>query len=234
MFQARCKTAGEKIYKTVDNVEGIVLMKVRPEGVNYHDQFAMDDPYGGDVGGDGYIRNFLRGRTENGSLLEHPNANSYRYVEAIDAKDGKRYRYTGSVKVVGTMDANAPNVKLALKNNHSFDLNIYAFVVEHAPALGPMPRYGVTYDDISTRQDREYWIAGSTLRVIDLRTNEVIAERIGYMMDVGQGNTSGGRSPWLLATFHACPAFPTDPGKHPLQMGQTRDFAEKVLHHSKY
>jgi hypothetical protein len=30
------------------------------------------------------------------------------------------------------------------------------------------------------------------LKVIDLQTNEVMAERIGYMMDRGQGDISGG------------------------------------------
>jgi hypothetical protein len=87
----------------------------------------------------------------------------------------------------------------------------------------------VTYDDISTREERGYWIAGSSLRVIDLQTNEVMAERIGYMMDRGQGNNSGGRSPWLLAARTACPRFPTDPGGHTYQTDQTREFAEKTL-----
>ena len=30
MFQERCKKAGEFIHKTVENVEGILLLKVRP------------------------------------------------------------------------------------------------------------------------------------------------------------------------------------------------------------
>jgi hypothetical protein len=88
----------------------------------------------------------------------------------------------------------------------------------------------VTYDDISTREDREYWIAGGALKVIDLETNEVIAERIGYMMDRGQGDISGGRSPWPLAASHACPSFPVAPGGQPFKAYQSRDFVEKVLH----
>ena len=91
------------------------------------------------------------------------------------------------------------------------------------------PRHGVTYDDISTREERDYWIAGSSLKVIDLKTNEVMAERIGYMMDRGQGNTSGGRAPWLLAADHACPAFPAGPGGHTYQTDQTHDFVVKAL-----
>lgn len=44
MFQERCKTAGEKIYRTAEDVEGILLMKLRPSGINYGSQLTMDDP----------------------------------------------------------------------------------------------------------------------------------------------------------------------------------------------
>ena len=234
MFQERCKTAGERIYRTAENVEGVLLMKLRPEGINYghtqEQQFRMDDPYGFDVGGDGYIKNFLLGKDERGSLVRSDQTRlGYRYVEASDPKNGQRYRYTGSVRPVGWMKKDAPNIQLALKHNPNFDLNIYSFVLDKTPAPGPMPRYGVTYDDISTREEREYWIAGSSLKVIDLQTNEVMAERIGYMMDRGQGNNSGGRSPWLLAAYYACPSFPATPGGQPFTGYQTRNFVEKTL-----
>jgi hypothetical protein len=230
MFQERCKTAGEKIYRIVDNVDGIFLMKTRPKKGNFDDQFELSDPYGHDIGGKGYIETFLLPRNAKGSLTyKDPVKNGYHYVEAFDPEDGIRYRYTGAKKAVGRMDANAPNVKIDLARDPSFDLNIYEFVIDRMPALGSSPRYGVTYEDISTHQDREYWIAGGKIKVIDLQTNEAIAERIGYMMDRGQGNTSGGRSPWLLAERHACPSFPTTPGGQPFKMRTTRNFVEQVL-----
>ena len=46
-------------------------------------------------------------------------------------------------------------------------------------------------------------------------------ERIGYMIDPGQGNNSGGRAPWLLAKQTGCP--------YPPDFGQTRNFVEKTL-----
>lgn len=230
LFKERCQTAGEKIHRTAENVEGIFLMKLRPKEINYGDQYKMDDPYGRDVGGDGYITNFLLGRNTNGSLVEQGQVRTgYRYVEALDPQDGKRYRYTGGMKVVGKKDVNAKGVQMAMERNPNYDLNIYAFVLDKTPATGPQPRYGVTYDDISTREDRDYWIAGSSLKIIDLKTNEVMAERIGYMMDRGQGSTAGGRSPWLLAARYACPEFPVTPGGQPFKGYQTRDFVEKVL-----
>ncbi|MES2091156.1 MAG: hypothetical protein V4532_14430 [Pseudomonadota bacterium] len=61
LFAQRCQTAGEKIHRTVDNVEGIYLLKVRPQQINFGNQFSLDDPYGRDLGGDGYIESFVRG-----------------------------------------------------------------------------------------------------------------------------------------------------------------------------
>jgi len=239
MFQERCKTAGERIVRTVDKVDGIYLLKLRPEGMNYGEQYAMTDPYGDDLGGDGYIQMFLRGNYEanhSGTPIEGapPPPKGYRYVEAIDPKDGKRYRYTGGMKVVGKKNVSAPNVQINLQRNPNYDLSIYAFVLDKAPAPGQSPRYGVTYDDLSTREEREYWIAGSSLKVIDLQSNEVIAERIGYMWDPAQGNRGGGRAPWLFAPDHACPSFQRNPLRPPghgaeAQRRQTQYFVEKSL-----
>jgi hypothetical protein len=238
MFVERCKKAGEFIHRTAENVEGVFLMKIRPKEINYGDQYKLDDPYGADLGGDGYILNFLRGfETRQAQFAPgSPSRYGYHYVEAIDPKDGKRYRYTGSMKVVGRKNPNTPNHQVELARNPNIDLNNYAFVLDKVLAPSAMPRYGVTFDDISTREERDYWIAGSSLKVIDLQTNEVMAERIGYMMDRGQGNRSGGRSPWLFAADNACPGFQRNPNR-PIPPGrgasaqshQTEDFVETIL-----
>jgi hypothetical protein len=242
MWQERCKTVGEKIYKTVEGVEGVYLMKQRSSKTNFRDQFQLDDPYGSDLNGDGYVESFLRGSFQagkaNASPVGFPSRIGYRFVEVQDVKDGQRYRYTGGMKVVGQMDATAPNVQIDLKRDPNFDLNIYRFKLDRVPATGIPPRYGVTYDDISTREEREYWIAGSSLKVVDLQTNEVIAERVGYMVDWAQGSQAGGRSPWLFAANTACPDFyrnrtavSAEERRHSSsgQAYQTLDFVEKVL-----
>jgi hypothetical protein len=227
MFAQRCKTAGEKIYRTVDNIEGVYLMKVRPDTINYDNQFVLDDPYGSDLGGKGYITTFIRGSYQANVKdipKDGPPRIGYSYVEALDPKDRQRYRYTGRIEEPWQTD------KSYLKGYMKFVL--YKNIAPSDSA----PQYGVTYDDISTREEREYWIAGSSLKVIDLKNNEVIAERIGYMMDFYQGSNKGGRAPWLWATAHACPNFlrnfktiyssPISPS----QDHQTLDFVEKVLH----
>ncbi|WCM90220.1 hypothetical protein [Acidovorax sp. NCPPB 3576] len=45
MFRERCKKSGVFIHRTVEDVEGVFLMKLRPEGLNYGDQYKLDDPY---------------------------------------------------------------------------------------------------------------------------------------------------------------------------------------------
>ena len=219
MFQDRCKKAGVTIHRTAENVEGVFLMKLRPDRINFGEQFAMDDPYGRDLRGEGYLLTFLRGsyqaQTKGTPLPGAPPRLGYLYVEAVDPKDGKRYRYTGRIEEPWQFDK-------------SYLKGYKRFVMERIDAPGPAPRYGITYDDISTREEREYWIAGSSLRVIDLKTQEVMAERIGYMMDRAQGSGAGGRSPWLFAADHACPSFAPRHGST-AQPYQTLDFAESVL-----
>ena len=227
IFQKRCQKAGEFIYRTAENVDGILLLKVR-ESYNHGDQYRMDDPYGHDSWGEAYFKGFFLDAAlvansfaseEQKERIRQTNQ-GFLYVDAIDPIDGKRYRYTGRTEEPWQTD------KKYLKG-------YLRFVLDKALAPEPKPLYGVTYDDISTREERDHWVAGSSLKVIDLKTNEVVAERIGYMIDPQQGNTSGGRSPWLLAASYACPGFGPSDRRSPgaaYQLDQTRRFVVKVLH----
>lgn len=231
MWLERCKKSGEFIHKTVDGVEGIVLLKLRPDDFDFADQFKMNDPYGRDLGGKGYIESFLRGsfqggRTDHVVQLGEPPHMGYLFVDATDPSDGKRYRYTGRIEEPWQTD-------------RSYLKGYLRFVMDKQPAPASFPRYGVTFEDISTSHEREYWIAGSSLKVIDLQTGEVIAERVGYMYDWAQGSAVGQRSPWLFAADNACPAFRGSTNSKvrvpaaSTQPYQTLDFVEKVLRPAK-
>jgi len=223
LFKLHCATAGEKIKRTVKDVEGIFLLKGRPKNTNFSDQFVMDDPYGSDFGGDGYIKGFLKAEHElpkryaaqrkDAPAIDPNDPIGFDYVEMADPHGSGRFRYTAHVYQPG-------------KTDPTYLLSAFRVALQKSPSTGAAPRYGVTYDDISTQEDRKVWIAGSSLKVIDLQTNEVIAERVGYMIDRGQGVTAGGRSPWFFAARAACPSFP-EPHAH--QAGQTARFVEKVL-----
>ncbi|MEN5182161.1 hypothetical protein ABE501_20660 [Comamonas testosteroni] len=219
MWQELCKQSGKKIYRSVENVEGIYLLKIRKSQTG--ELQSEYDPYGDDYDGDAYIKNFLKGVHDNPARPDLPKdaIAGYNYVEAIDPKDGLRYRYTGHWIEPWQTD------KSYLKGYMKFVLN-------KALASSTAPRYGVTYDDITTPEQRKYWIAGSSLRVIDMQTNETIAERVGYMVDLGQGNNGGGRAPWLAATKNACPLFIDNQSRNlssVVQLGQTRRFVQSIL-----
>lgn len=224
MWRERCKQAGEKIYKTAENVDGIFLMKIRSykTGDNY-DQFSMSDPYGGNSSEELYIISFMKGfNIPELSAGEDLSAreNGYSFVEANDPKSGTLHRYT-------------PRIEEPWQIDKSYLKGYTRLVMDSTPITAKQrARYGVTYDDISTKEERDHWIAGSSLRVIDMDTGEVLAERIGYMVDWAQGNTIGGRAPWLFAADNACPAFPEKRG-FVGQYRQTYRFVEKVLKPSK-
>jgi hypothetical protein len=196
----------------------------------------MDDPYGKDSSGEYYIQSFfLEPKLYVNKFLGSERLDEirrdnpgYRYVDAIDPKDGKRYRYTGGLKEV------IHTKSILMGGDGKTKFKTIDFVLDRVPAPAPAPRYGVTYDDISTREERDYWIAGSSLKVIDLKTNEVIAERIGYMMDRGQGKPGygGSEEAWLRAASNACPDFRPGGARQPgfsYQEEQTRRFVTKVL-----
>lgn len=206
IFNERCKTSGEKIYRTVENVEGIYLLKLRPS-YDFSYQGA-EDPYGnvGEYGhGDAYILSFLKGKSGEHDLLDSRSREKmgYRYVDAEDTFSGQRYRYSGAWwKDPKRSEKWSPELRL-----------------DRTPTSQPAPRYGVTYEDLTTPEERALWIAGSVLRIVDLQTNEILAERIGYMMDRGQGaGTPPTRLAWEFARAFSCP--PPAPSRY---------FVEKVL-----
>lgn len=222
LFEERCKTAGEKITRTVDNVEGVVWMKWRPQ---YPDrgQFVPDNLYDEECSGEECIKPLLR--ITSGHALNPDVASAYRtgydFVEAIDPRDGKLYRYFAHI---ATVKQRTPDqIKQYKKNSQGVDPgpNVYGFALVRESIEAYSAKYGIAWADISTREDRERWIAGGSLKAVDMQTGEVIAERIGYLMDTGQGSTGGFRDPWGWAWSYGprCP--------HPYE--KTWDFARRVI-----
>ena len=64
----------------------------------------------------------------------------------------------------------------------------------------PASRFAAVWEDISTPEDRSYWVAGSRLRIIDLLTESLVAERVGFV--IGEGSWATARAPG-----RTCPAI---------------------------
>lgn len=241
LFEEKCRTvAGEKIYRKVEDVEGVLLLKVRPR----RGERALADPmwpgaaFGRELAGDGYITSFLgyehsaspkgepvtpayRGYITTDYQPKNPsNLPGYRYVDVIDETDGKRYRYSGSVKVVGRKDTKAPAVARELQANPNLDLNVYRWTLDKTPASDPAPRYGVTFEDHVIPQERALWVASSTVKVLDLKTNEVLGEMTRYAWSPGLPSPANPSS-WLTAW--RCPDHAVGTGE------ATRKFADQIL-----
>ena len=183
LFDERCKSAGEKIYRTVDNVYGVLLTPLRPTRINDASQYDADDQYGYNVGGDEYVRYYLIGSSDLSS--------QYRFVEAPTEKG--KYRYTTPLNA-------AISYNYWTKGGGKVPINAEEIATFSA-------RYAIEWKDISKEKDRDHWIAGGALRITDRSTGELLGERTGYLFDVGMGSTSGQRSPWPWARYYgeSCP-----------------------------
>ena len=164
VFNEQCKTAGEKIYRTVDNVEGIMLLKVVPESTVSADAKTRDPMW------DNAALQENEGIRFIGKFLGLYGGSSYNYVDVLQPNQSDIIRYTGH---------HSP-LKQSLNPKH--------------PA-----RYAVTFENNVDPKLRRHWVAGAAIRVIDRKTDEVIAEKTIYAFEKGLGSTGGARMPWAFA-----------------------------------
>jgi hypothetical protein len=185
LFEEKCKTvAGEKIYRTVPDVDGVLLMKVRP----MRSERELADPmwpgaaFSRESGGDSYITTFLgyeyssspKGEPVTPKYRGYINTDKrpgglagYRFVDVINVSDGVRYRYRGRWEEPGLRDK-------------SYLKGYIKFYLDKTLTSAPAPRYGVTYEDHVIPEERVVGVASSTVKVVDLKTNEVLGEMIRY------------------------------------------------------
>lgn len=237
LYEDRCKNvAGIKIYKTVPDVEGLLLMKIRPD----RSDRELSDPnwpgaaFGEEYYGDSYIRSFLGYEypiTKDSSITQRYRGHihtdkrpgglpGYLWVEIPDPKDGQRYRYTGSDKITGKKDPNAFNVQLELKKNPNYDMNVYNWSLDKTPSPSKTPpRYAVTFEDHVIPEERALWVASSTVKVLDLKTNEVLGEMTRYAMSYIHAPRNS--MPWL--NHSVCPYSIGGDGTN------TRQFVDQIL-----
>jgi hypothetical protein len=221
LFDERCKTAGEKIYKTVENVDGVLLLKLRSAGleVKQEDQFWPDAGSPREYGGEDFVRSFLKfeyeneysqpdgttktmmrpgergqlnlNRRPNGSLLK----NGYQYVD-VKQPAGSFIRY---------------------RRTEERDSALTSDILKSKPS-----RYAIDFVNDTAPLDRQHWVAGTTIVITDTMTGEVIAERKSFAFEPGLGSDAGQRTPWLFA--ETCPSRREDE-----QRTVTRFFVDQIL-----
>ena len=167
-FEELCRTrAGDKVFRTVDGVQGIFRMRARSAADAAGDQFGLEDPYGFAIGD--------RSDAPNGELLE-------------------RYRFVETLRAFG-----APQSPPYKRHELLGQLGRSERLVEKLESA-----YGYTWEDLSTREMREKYIAGGRFTIRDLGSNEVLAERTGFVF---ARHRSGGRDRRFWTNIdNLCPA----------------------------
>jgi hypothetical protein len=175
-FEHLCKTeAGEFIFKTVENVQGLYMMRPREHATDYMQEhlYAMEDPYG--------YTDWEADRPQ--TIFVNPPWGLYSFLEVLlmpsirTSVSGAKYqRFSGYVQ------DRSPMIEERVTEIKS--------------------RYGYTWRGISRPHDRELGIAGGELIVLDLQVNEVLGVRRGFIRSGGVRNNATGI--WWLSA-RVCP-----------------------------
>jgi hypothetical protein len=188
-FDHLCKTeAGEFIYKTVENVEGLYMMRTRKEATDFDLEhlYALEDPYG-------YTNH-------EATMVEYNfvSPSRYGYLERPITPP----RSIQGTNLSNTSETSAQKSK-GYERYSGYDArhleSMYKETVERLTS-----RYGFTWRGITRPHDRELGIAGGELIVLDLNTYEVLGVRRGYIRTGGFRNTLTNVS-WL--TGQTCPTY---------------------------
>ena len=195
-FEHLCKTeAGEFIYKTAANVEGIFQMRPRKLSSDYELQhlYALEDPYG----------NIYGEREEPESLYVKPSL--YRFLETplVQREEPawkKSYRHPSFFI---EPDVNAKYVRY-FGYDGKVPKTMRKEYVQHLRS-----GYGYTWRGIRRPRDRDFGIAGGELIILDLHTEEVLGVKRGFLSAVADE-----RRPAGIAWTKVCP-FPAGKNKSP-------------------
>lgn len=187
------KYGGDHIYKTVDNIEGIFRIKERHPDYDTQekDQFGMIDPYGDAQRDPQHVEYFLMDQ-------QISSLDGYIYVEApaafgTNGPPYKRFYLEPTGRTIGD--------KYPYKNNaQNPELKVVEKKVEERAG-----RYGYVIEDLSTREMRKRWIGGGRIKIIDLKTNEILAERVGYFRAIGPAAMSHWSGESAYGNQRICP-----------------------------
>ncbi len=165
-FEHLCRTeAGEFIYKTVENVEGLYMMRPRDEMTyEYNHLYAMEDPYG----------HWNVEATEPEILFVKPSLYSFLETPVMSRTipESKRDTMHPSLFTKSDKGSKYPRYFGYDGNDRRTMQRLYS------PSL--KARHGYLWRGIGRPNDRELGIAGSEMILLDLQSNEVLAVHRAY------------------------------------------------------
>ena len=209
IFEERCKSAGEKIYQTVENVEGITLLNVPEDSP----QSSLNDPmwegavFSWSGSEEEYVKEFLYWEIKDDD-------DSIGQLQSVDPRPSARetqirlwghptnmskhrkayrgYRYTD----VKQKDKRFLRYRFPDDKDRK---DIDTLLVQ--PIERPS-RYALEYKPIVDPADRKHWVAGVTVNVYDLQTHTLMATKTWYALNPSQGHAY---QTWEWSRVEACP-----------------------------
>jgi hypothetical protein len=169
-FDHLCKTeAGEFIYKTVENVEGLYMMRLREQASDdeLSHLYALEDPYGYSVGGDKHPEEHF----------VQPAMGKYQFLETPLPKESKAREVVKYRRYYRDEKAH-PGKDYPTAINGQFVRVPY--IVAETDTSSLLGLYGFTWRGIVRPHDRELGIAGGELIILDLQANQVLAVRRSF------------------------------------------------------
>ena len=167
-FDHLCKTeAGEFIYKTVENVEGIYMMRPQPKATDYEIRhlYSLEDP------------NIIHDGEDHEPAFKYVAPQRYQFFETpfsgqVQPRLKNEYRHSSFFVT--------PGLGSRYERYSGYDgRDMKVMLKEYVKDL--KSQYGYTWRGIRRPHDRELGIAGGELIVLNLNTNEVLAVRRRYI-----------------------------------------------------
>ena len=214
IFEERCKSAGEKIYQTVENVEGITLLNVPEDSP----QSSLNDPmwegavFSWSGSAEEYVKEFLYWEIKDDD-------DSIGQLQSVDPRPSARetqirlwghptnmskhrkayrgYRYTD----VKQKDKRFLRYRFPDDKDRKDKETLLVQAIERPS------RYALEYKPIVDPADRKHWVAGVTVNVYDLQTNTLMATKTWYALNPKQGHAY---QTWEWSRSEHCPAGEAD------------------------
>ena len=195
IFEERCQSAGEKIYQTVENVEGITLLTVPKESP----QGARNDPmcegavFSLGEAEEEYVKEFLYWeiRYDNNSMIDlktvDPRPSARETQIRLWGHPTNMTEYQKAYRGYRYIDVKQKD-KRFLRYRFPDDKDRKDIDTLLVQPIERPSRYALEYKPIVEPADRKHWIAGLTVNIYDLQTHTLMAAKTWYALNPSQGH----------------------------------------------
>jgi len=193
-FNHLCETeAGDYIFKTVENVEGVFQMRPRDDVYGKpidHNRYKLEEPTGIGSGDNGSA--FKMSKSDSfrtwgaGTGFVQPHVGVYSYLEQPNRDEG-----SGIYRFKREINPTPPNgYQNGVQSGYKGHIFSPPFTVSLETDTQRRARYGFTWRGIKRELDRRYSIGAGEHLIVDMDTHEVLAVKRAFKLSGKDENTS--------------------------------------------